>query len=239
MKITHIPRYNGALRSTLIAFTLCLTAAMAVTTASAQFLSPKLSGKQTTVRRVLILPAKVDVVRDSMKGPEGMAAESDELSSRAGDAVAEVLTKKKNITALPAPTAASGDADPQAKYAISDIQSKFDDLLPKIAKKRSDVKKGRFTMGEEVLDLNLDKSADAIVFIRGQGRKLTSGKQAFRILVGGVPAYMALQIVIVDAHTGEVLLYSDPMLMGDPTTANDRLRKALEKGFKKMPAVTP
>ena len=97
----------------------------------------------------------------------------------------------------------------------------------------------RFTMGEEVLDLNLDKSADAIVFIRGQGRKLTSGKQAFRILVGGVPAYMALQIVIVDAHTGEVLLYSDPMLMGDPTTANDRLRKALEKGFKKMPAVTP
>ena len=39
MKITHIHRYHGALRSTIIAFTLCLTAAMAVTTASAQFLS--------------------------------------------------------------------------------------------------------------------------------------------------------------------------------------------------------
>lgn len=238
MKITHTYRYHYSVRSVVIGLALLLTVGTTITTANAQFLNPKISGKQTTIRRVVILPAKVEVVRDSMKGPEGMAAESEELSSRAGSAVAELL-KKKNVTTLLIPSAGSGDSDAQAKYAVSDIQSKFDDLLPKIAKKRSDVKKGRFTMGDEVLDLNLDKSADAVVFIRGHGSKLTSGKQAFRILVGGVPAYMALQIAIVDAHTGEVLLYSDPMFMGDPTTPNDRLRKALEKGFKKMPSATP
>ena len=48
-------------------------------------------------------------------------------------------------------------------------------------KKRSDVKKGRFSMGDEVLNLNLDKGADAIVFIRGEGKKLTGGKTAFTI----------------------------------------------------------
>ena len=119
----------------------------------------------------------------------------------------------------------------------TDFQAKFDDLLPKIMKKRSDVKKGRFSMGDEVLNLNLDKETDAVVFIRGSGQKLTSGKTAFRLLVGGVPAYLGLQIGIVDARNGEVLLYTDPSFTGDPTTAVDRLRKALEKGLKKLPEV--
>src|SRR5215211_348203 len=200
----------------------------------AQFLHPKIKSKETTIRRVVVLPAKVNVVRDSMKGPEGMAAESDDLSARVEAMIVEVLSKKKNVTTL-STTASSAEGDPQQKYNVADFQTKFDDLLPKIVKKRSDVKKGRFSMGDEVLNLNLEKSADAVVFIRGEGKKLTGGKTAFTLLVGGTPAYLRLQIGIVDARNGEVLLYTDPVLVGDPTTAVDRLRKALEKGFKKLP----
>ena len=204
----------------------------------AQFIHPKIKSKETTIRRVVVLPAKVNVVRDSMKGPEGMAAESDELSGRVEAMVAEVLSKQKQVTTLPAAAPSpSAEGDAQQKYNVADFQTKFDDLLPKIMKKRSDVKKGRFSMGDEVLNLNLDKGADAVIFIRGEGKKLTSGKTAFRVLVGGAPAYLRLQIGIVDARNGEVLLYTDPVLMGDPTTAVDRLRKALEKGFKKLPEV--
>ena len=202
---------------------------------NAQFLHPKIQSKQTTIRRVVVLPAKVNVVRDSMKGPEGMAAESDELSARVAAMVAEVLSKQKNVATLPTTGAVGAEGDAQAKYNVADFQTKFDDLLPKIMKKRSDVKKGRFSMGDEVLNLNLDKTTDAVVFIRGQGKKLSGGKQAFNLLVGGVPAYLQLQIGIVDARNGEVLLYTDPFFKGDPTTAIDRLRKALEKGFKKLP----
>jgi len=202
-----------------------------------QFIHPKIKLKETTIRSVVVLPAKVSVVRDSMKGPEGMAAESDELSGRVEAMVAEVLSKKKHVTTL-STTAAATDGDSQQKYNVADFQTKFDDLLPKIVKKRSDVKKGRFSMGDEVLNLNLEKDADAVVFIRGEGKKLTSGKTAFRLLVGGgTPAYLKLQIGVVDARNGEVLLYTDPVLVGDPTTAIDRLRKALEKGFKKLPEV--
>jgi len=207
---------------------------------NAQFIHPKIKSKETTIRTVVVMPAKVNVVRDSMKGPEGMAAESDELSVRVEKMVAEVLSKRKNVTTLPIPgaaAAASADGDSQQKYNVADFQTKFDELLPKIMKKRSDVKKGRFSMGDEVLNLNLEKGADAIVFIRGAGKKLTGGKTAFTLLVGGVPAYLRLQIGIVDARNGEVLLYTDPIFPGDPTTAVDRLRKALEKGFKKLPEV--
>ena len=204
----------------------------------AQFLHPKISKKETTIRNVVILPAKVDVVRDSMKGPEGMAAESEELSGRVEKMVAEVLSQK-NVKTLSGPaSSASAEGDSQQKYTTADIQSKFDDLLVKVMKKRKDVKKGRFSMGDEVLNLNLEKNVDALVFIRGRGQKLTSGKKAFVLVVGGMPAYLELTIGIVDARTGEVLLYTDPIFAGDPTTAVDRLRKALEKGFKKLPAVS-
>lgn len=206
--------------------------------AQAQFIHPKIKSKEITIRRVVVLPARVNVVRDSMKGPEGMAAESDELAGRVEAMLAEVLAKKKNITTVTVkPESAEGEADSQQKYNIADFQTKFDDLLPKIVKKRSDVKKGRFSMGDEVLNLNLDKDVDAVVFIRGAGKKLTGGKTAFVVLVGGTMDFLGLQIGIIDARNGEVLLYTDPSLMGDPTTAVDRLRKALEKGFKKLPEV--
>jgi len=204
----------------------------------AQFLHPKIKSKETTIRKVVVFPAKVNVVRDSMKGPEGMAAESDELSARVEKIIAEVLLKEKHVTTLTAPGVKSTDGtvgDSSQKYNIADFQTKYDDLLTKIMKKRSDIKKGRFSMGDEVLNLNLEKSADAILFIRGEGKKLTGGKTAFTLLVGGVPAYLRLQIGIVDARNGDVLLYTDPVLGGDPTTAVDRLRDALKKGFEKLP----
>jgi hypothetical protein len=221
--------------STFIAVLIITTAP---TIARAQFLHPKISKKETTIRNVVILPAKVNVVRDSMKGPEGMAAESEDLSGRVEKMLANILEKQKNVKTLNTPAAASSEGDAQQKYGIADFQTKFDDLLPRIMKKRSDVKKGRFTMGDEVLNLNLDKSVDAIVFIRGNGKKETSGKTAFRMLVGGERPYLMLQIGVIDARTGEALLYSDPRLYGDPTTAVDRLRSALEKGFKKLPVVS-
>jgi hypothetical protein len=224
------------LRSLTIFLATLLVLGFASHSTHAQFLHPKLTSKETTIRTVVVLPAKVNVVRDSMKGPEGMAAESDELSARVEKAIAEVLSKEKHVTTVSPPNSGSGLSDTQTNYNVADFQTKFDDLLPKIMKKRSDVKKGRFTMGDEVLNLNLDKSTDAIVFIRGGGKKLTDGKTAFNLLVGGVPAYLKLQIGIVDARTGDVLLYTDPMFGGDPTTAIDRLRKALKKGLKKLPA---
>src|SRR5260370_6937222 len=46
---------------------------------SAQYLHPKIA-KQSTIRNVVILPAKVDIVRASRKRPEGMGEESELLT---------------------------------------------------------------------------------------------------------------------------------------------------------------
>jgi hypothetical protein len=204
-----------------------------------QYLHPKISGKQTQIRKVVILPAKVEIVRQSMKGPEGMTAESDLLSTRVSQLTTEALGAKQ-ITVLTEATPGTSEADAQRKYTVADIQARYDALLPKIEKKQKDVKKGRFSLGDEVLNLNLDKNADAIVFIRGQGQKLTKGKSAFTLLVGGLPAYLQLLIGVVDARTGEVLVFANPISRGDATSANDKsLLKAIENSLKKLPPGGP
>ena len=86
-----------------------------------------------------------------------------------GDRALKSVLRTESIVSAGA-TPATSEADTQQKYTVADLQARYDALLPKIAKKRKDVKKGRFSLGDEVLNLNLDKSADAIVFIRGRGR---------------------------------------------------------------------
>ena len=221
-------------RNALVVAAVVFAAALVPLSARAQFLHPKVVKKETTIRNVVVLPAKVEIVRDSMKGPEGMAAESEMVSDRVAKMVADALSKKQ-VGTLSGPVSGSGEGDSQQKYNVADIQSRYDDLLPKIMKKRSDVKKARFTMGDEVLNLNLDKNADAIVFIRGKGQKQTSGKTAFRMLVGGAPAYLMINIAIVDARTGEVLLYTDGVITGDPTENEGSLRHSITKSLKKLP----
>lgn len=233
-----IPQFTSVLamklRMFLIAVAVLMATALLPSTARSQFLHPKVVKKETTIRNVVVLPAKVEIVRDSMKGPEGMAAESEMVSDRVAKMVSDALSKKQ-VGTLSGPVSATGEGDSQQKYNVADIQSRYDDLLPKIMKKRSDVKKARFTMGDEVLNLNLDKNADAIVFIRGKGQKQTSGKTAFRLLVGGVPPHLLINIGIIDARTGEVLLYTDGVITGDPTANEGSLRNAITKSLKKLP----
>src|SRR5438128_10990995 len=92
-----------------------------------QYLHPKVTGKQTQIRNVVMLPAKVEVVRQSMKGAEGMAAESDLLSARVGQLVGEALATK-HISVLAAAGASEGDA--QQTYTVAAIQSSYDELMP-------------------------------------------------------------------------------------------------------------
>ena len=234
--MTTAVRNANSRRFRIASLAVFVLVALSPFTARAQFLHPKITRNETTIRNVVIMPAKVEVMRDSMKGPEGMAAESELMSVRIAQVVTEAL-KAKHIGTL-ASVAVPSSSDAAQKYSIADIQTRYDDLLPKIMKKRKDVKKGRFTMGDEVLNLNLDKSADAIVFIRGQGHKLSSGKKVFGLFVPVPDEFMSLSIGIIDARTGEVLLYTDPAAKGDPTRlGNTRLWKAIQKSLKKLPAV--
>jgi len=208
--------------------------------AEGQYLHPKITEKKVTIHNAVILPAKVEISKESAKGSEMMVAESEKVSSTVVDVVGQTLQQKK-IAVLKSPfDGQSGAMDDNSKYILANIQTRYDALLPKLIDKSKDVKKGRFSLGDEVMVLNVDKSADVLIFIRGQGRVFTKGKTAFALLNPFSFDFPLVFITIglVDARTGEVLVFTKPIaaskVLKDPKTLN----KVITKSLKKLPAAS-
>jgi len=202
----------------------------------AQYLHPKVVEKKVTIHSAVILPAKVEIVKESAKGSEMMVAESADISSSVMEAVGQSLQKKK-ITVAPNPFEAAA-MDESRKYTLADIQTRYDALLPKLVDKSKDIKKARFTLGDEVMLLNVHKDADVLVFIRGQGRMFTKGKTAFSIvnIFNFDFPFAQITVGIVDAQSGEILAFTKPMSASKVLKDKKALAKMIEKSLKKVPA---
>ena len=202
----------------------------------AQYLHPSVKEKKVTIRSAVILPAKVEIVKESAKGSEMMVAESANISGSVMEAVDQTLQKKK-ITVAPNPFEPAA-MDETRKYTLADIQTRYDALLPKLLKKSKDIKKARFTLGDEEMLLNVHKDADVLVFIRGQGRMFTKGKTAFSIINIFDFDFPLAQITVgvVDARSGEVLAFTKPMSASKVLKNKKELNKMIEKSLKKLPS---
>ena len=216
----------------------CVFAHSQASTVEAQYLNQSLVDKKVTIRSAAILPAKVEIFKESSKGAEMMVAESANISSNSVTAVGQALQGKKiNVVPSAFDPAAMDDT---RKYTLADIQNRYDALLPKLLKKSKDVKKARFTLGDEVMLLNVHKDADVLVFIRGNGRVFTKGKTAFSLInIFSLDFPLAqITIGIVDARSGEVLAFTKPMSTGGAIKDQKSLNKLIEKSLKKIPAAT-
>ena len=216
----------------------CMFAHYDAADVKAQYLHPKIAEKKITVRSAVILPAKVEITKESAKGSEMMVAESADISGTVTEAVSQALQQKKiNLVTNSFEPAAM---DESRKYKLADIQTRYDALLPKLVKKSKDVKKARFTLGDEVMLLNVHKDADVLVFIRGQGRVFTKGKTAFSIInfFSLDFPYTQITVGIVDARSGEVLAFTKPYSVSKVLKDKKALTKMIEKSLKKLPAAT-
>ena len=204
----------------------------------AQYLNPKLVEKKVTIHSAVILPAKVEITKESAKGSEMMVAESADISGKVTDAVGQALQQKK-IT-LATNSFEPSVMDESRTYKLADIQARYDALLPKLVKKSKDIKKERFTLGDEVMLLNVHKDADVLVFIRGQGRVFTKGKTAFSLVrtFGLDFPFTLITVGIVDSYTGEVLAFTKPLSASKVLKDPKALKKMIEKSLKKLPATT-
>lgn len=202
----------------------------------AQYLNPKIAEKKVAIHSAVILPAKVEITKESAKGSEMMVAESAEVSGSVVEAVGQALQQKKiNVVANSFEPAAMDDS---RKYQLADIQTRYDALLPKLVNKSKDVKKARFTLGDEVMLLNVHKEADVLVFIRGQGRVFTKGKTAFSLInIFNLDfPFAVITVGIVDARSGEVLAFTKPLSASKVLKDKKALNKMIEKSLKKFPA---
>jgi len=206
-------------------------------------------GPQPPVRKLLVLPPEASVIRRGVKAAVPLMEQSRQLET-AFQRVANSLLAAKGCTVLPDLLAsASPGNDSDLKYAIADLEKSFDQLQAKISKKSKDVPRGRFTLGDEVSKVNPDGSADALLFIRGQGLLTTGGERTFDIMTGGVVGLLiaedrlSLQAAVVDARTGTVIGYgkhgSTGNFLKSDGPAEKSMREALSHFFCAHPDESP
>jgi hypothetical protein len=206
----------------------------------AQFEHPDLKSGKKQVRSLLFLPAQVKLTKVGMKGAESMMEESRQAETDLSVVVGNVLKElgyKVDQEAL-APAVLEKDSD--LRYTVDDLQKKFDDELQRMNRKAKDVRKGRFSLGDEVTKLPAGEGVDALLFVRAEAQVLTGGKKAFGFLVAGSGFDMAfMHFGVVDAKTGDVLYFARPVALRNIAKDSEKTTGVVKKSFKNFAKASP
>jgi hypothetical protein len=208
---------------------------------AAQYEHPDLKSGKKIIKNILVLPPSASLLKSGMKGNEPLVAESQALESGLSSVVRETLSGRGCNILQDAFSPAALDQNPDLKYALSDLQTRYDKLQVLLKKKPKDVRAGRYSLGDEVANFSPGTAADALVFVRANGWLVTTGKKAFVALtgVGILYNHVALDISVVDAQSGAILYFAKPGSGGDFVGNPDSMKKAIDKSFSNFGSPNP
>ena len=197
------------------------------------YLHPRLKAKEVKVRTVLLLPPIVTETKQGVKGSEGMAKEEDDATNALAAQIANDLKEAALRLIRHSPRRRSRIIT-NSSMPSPTCKRSIDEIGPQINRKPKDVRKGRFTLGDMVAVLNSKGSADALVFVRSNGVKLTKGKGMMTgglvgLAASGKPTFTTT-VTVVDARSGDVLFLDGFITSGLPKD------KVFDKSFKKITA---
>jgi len=206
------------------------------TAAWAQFEHPDLKSRKIVVKTAVILPPDVKILKSGVKGSEELVEEERKIEGTLPPIIGSVMEERHCSADGKAFDSAALEKDQELKYAVADLQKRFDELFPQLTRKPKDVRKGRFTLGDEVAKLNPGGATDALVFVRGFGQSNTGGK-VFLAALAGVSVFSGavFHVVVVDARTGVVLYYGVSVQPQDPIKNPAKTQKAINRSFKNFP----
>ncbi len=190
-------------------FAILVAGTAAAVTASKSYTNPKLTSGETTVTKVCLMPAEGELKKVGMKGVEGMSKES-EIWSAQLQGVVETELKDIGVT-ITSKGMSNADLEnnDELRQSVLQIQEKYNSVATQMERKAKDIKKSRYTLGDEVALLPCSATSDSLAFVQGEGSVLTGGKKAFGMLVTGPSSSTGtLRITFVDAKSGDVLAYA-------------------------------
>jgi hypothetical protein len=204
------------------------------------YVNKKLKDRQVSIRKVVVFPAQASFDIVGAKGSEGGLPEADRIGADFTTAVAGELSWR-GVQVLPSPwDQAKDDA---TRYARADLQGKYDNIAVQLRRKPDWVRKGKITMGDRVTGLDGGPDADALVFTRGSGHTLTPGGKAVALAtwnLASVAGQFRGEVTMVDAKTGEVLVYVRFWRHQNVTErTGERLSKSLREAFHDVPLPLP
>jgi hypothetical protein len=225
----HNMKPEAVFRVTWLASLLCILPG----TLRAQYKYLESTKDKKVIKNILILPSEATLTKYGLKGGEPMVDESHSLEAGISSVVREAI-KARGYNVLPdAFGPADLDQNPDLKYALADLQARYDKLQRLLKKKPKDVRKGRFTLGDEVANFNPGATADALVFVRATGLVETTGMKTFVILTGmGIATNRVVyDIAVVDAQTGAILYFVKSHAGGDFVGKPDSMKQSIRHSF--------
>ena len=205
-----------------------------------QHVNKKLTSRQIAIRKVVLLPAQVSLNRIGTRGAEGGIAEGDQIAASFYAAVSKELSSR-GVKVLPNPLGQA--ADDTAKYAVADLQIRYDSVAVQLRRKPGRVEKGAFTLGDRVAKFEPGGAADALVFIRGYGQVFTPGRKALAVMIGSPLSFIEQfhgEVTLADSKTGEVLAFVRFVLLRNMTANTDpRLSRTLRLTLHDVPLPLP
>jgi len=207
----------------------------------AQFVHPDLKSGKTRVHSILLMPVQVQLNRVGMKGPEPMMEESLDTERAFVPLIVNILQGLGYKVDPEALAAAALQSDTELRYTVDELQKRFDNELARMNEKAKDVRKGRFSLGDEVANLPPGDGVDALLFVRISGQILTGKRKAFDLLVPGYGAFdlAFIRFGLVDAKTGAVLYFARPSVRGNIADDPDKADNAIRKSFENLAKVSP
>ena len=224
-------------RISIAALLVFLSTAFLSTSLWAQFEHPDLKSGKAVVKNVVILPPNVRIVKNGVKAVEEMTAESRALELALAPLIVGGLNSRHCDVNDKAFSNDALEKDADLKYAVADLQKKFDEMLPQLERKPKDIRKGRFTLGDDVAKLNPGGTADALVFARGHGQIVTGGKAFLTAMAHTYTGSFAnYEIAVVDARSGNILYFGTVLTPTESITNNpQKSQKWFNSFFKKFP----
>jgi hypothetical protein len=206
----------------------------------AQFEHPDLKSGKVKVHSLLLMPVQVSLNKVGMKGSEPMMEESRQTEQALSPVIVNVLQELGYKLDQKSLSSDALEKDSDLRYTVDDLQKKFDSELTQMNKKAKDVRKGRFTLGDEVTKLPAGEGVDALLFVRATGQILTGNRKAFGALVaGGAYDTAFMRFGVVDAKSGDVLYFAEPAVLKNIAKDPDKTRGAVRKSFKNFVKASP
>ena len=202
--------------------------------AGAQVINQNFALQKRVIQSVLVLPPQVSVSRLGMKGGEGMTAESDEVADLLYAAVCRELASRGAAVSPIMITAASKDEE---RYALADIERKYNTIAVQMYKRPGKVKSGRYSMGDSVVAWPPAARADTLVFVHAGASVVTRNRQAFAWATL-LPKFsqMDIRLGFVDARSGDIVAFGHIAPLGNATKkSEDALQRIVQLALTDLP----
>ena len=202
-------------------------------TAAAQTVNQDFARGKRSVKNILILPPKASLMKSGMKGASPLVAESQAMELGLASVVGQALSDRGCNILPSAFNPEALDQNPDLKYALSDLQTRYDKLEVLLKKKPKGVRTGRFSLGDEVADFTPGATANALVFVRAQGFVPTTGLKTFVVVtgMGFTMSHAKLDISVADIQTGTILYFVQTNVYGNFIGRPDSMKGAIGKSL--------